>query len=249
MASREAIISWGRANGWDIAEDAARLPSGLRAAFDAAAGDSLSDAANPTVAGLEPDDDTERAPVIKKETVAERARTAINNARKTGTTPKRKNKATRPRVPVDRIISRGWEILARVVTPVHMPVGRVLQMQAPVAGALLEDTVKGTLADKVLQPLARAGEGGELIAAMAGPPLLVAALSTPQGGTPQAQAFLVPALKECLRLWIDVAQPKLQALEAKEKKFQEEYGETIDGMIAQIFAPPEGVPYTPEDNG
>lgn len=245
MATREDIISWGRVNGWDIPEDATRLPSGLRSAYDETTGGEDGVTAPPA----EGDENTaERAPVIKRETVAERARSLVGTARKVAPKKSTRAKSKKPRVAVSRLVSRGWEGLARLVANVNYPVSRVLQVQAPVAGALLEDVIKDTIVDKALQPLARAGEGGELMFALAGPPMIVAALTTPQGQRPEMQAFLVPALKEALRSWIDVAGPRLKELEERDKQFQEQYGDQIDSMIASFFAPQEGAPYHPDEN-
>ena len=70
-----------------------------------------------------------------------------------------------PRVPVDKLIERGWDILARVAQPVNLPVSRVLAIQAPAAGLMLEDVVRGTVVDLVLQPIARAEARLEVVGA------------------------------------------------------------------------------------
>jgi len=88
----------------------------------------------------------------------------------------------------------------------------------------------------MLQPLARAEEKGEIAFALIGPPLLVGALTT----KPEFSPILIPMLKESLRVWIDVAGPKLKLVEEREKAFAEKYGDRIDAMLEMFFAPPPG---------
>lgn len=235
MAVKDEIIAWGRANGWTINDDG-RLPSGLRAAYD------RRDATeNEGVEITDTDEETtpqERAPIIAKPTVADRARSIMRTAPKRSTA--KKSGARKPRVSVDRFITTAWAGLARITQQVNIPVARVLAVQAPVAGLLLEDVVKNTVVDKALQPLARAGQGGEMAIALMGPPLLVAALTTERvQQDPRMQAVLVPLLRESLKTWIEVAGPKLEVQMQREKEFQEKYGETIDTLIGTFFAPVE----------
>lgn len=162
-----------------------------------------------------------------------------------------KAKAKYPRIPVDRLIERGWDVLARMFQPVNLPVSRVLAFQAPVAGVMLEDVVKGTIVDLVLQPIARAEAKLEVVGALAGPPAIVLALQLPgnqpvnEDGTPNKAGairhqVLMSALEEALMMWDEVTrsrmaevQQKVQANEARRKEVQ-----TIIGMI---FAPPDDV--------
>lgn len=153
---------------------------------------------------------------------------------------KKKRKRVHARVPVDRIIERGWEMFARLAKPVDLPLARTLSMQAPVAGLVLEDVVRDTVVDKVLQPVARYEEKAEKVLALVGPPLLVAAIEAAQG-LPEEQrevrmAFLEPLLTESLTIWCKVAGDKI---EAKMKRDEEEgpVREQVEMMLKQIFAP------------
>ena len=141
-----------------------------------------------------------------------------------------------PRVPIDKLISHGWQMLAQMAQPINLPVARVLDMQAPVAGLVLEGVVKDTIIDRILQPLARVEAGGEIAFALMGPPILVGVLTQ----KPHLAPVLVPFLKESLRTWIDIAGPQLERVAEREQKFQEQYGQKIDDMIAMIFLPTEG---------
>lgn len=142
-----------------------------------------------------------------------------------------------PRQSVEKLITTVWNVAARMVQPVAWPVANVLHVQAPVAGMILEDVVKNTAVDAMLQPLAKIGKGGEVALALLGPPVLVGLLSA----KPETAPVAVPLLKEALRAWIDIAGPKMMEVAEREKKFKEEYGSTIDDMIALFFTPPEGM--------
>ena len=182
------------------------------------------------------DEDTgspgERAPNITAPSPVDRLRSLAARAKK----PAKKAAGTRtakPRVPVDKVIGWGWGILGRVFTAANPSVGRVLAMQSPVAGMILEDTVKNTVADRILQPIARTAAGGEIAIALLGPPLLVGAITS----KPEMASVLVPMLRESLRTWIDIAGPKLEEVAKQEKEFEDHYGERIDAMIEWILQP------------
>jgi hypothetical protein len=178
------------------------------------------------------EEEEERAPQIPKGTPVRSFVDRVKRATPAKPTT-RKRKVSKPRVSVDNVISGFWRVLAQVAQPVNIPVARVLDMQAPVAGMLLEDLVKDTVVDRVLQPLARGAQGGELAFALLGPPLLVAAIQA----KPEMQGVLVPMLKASMKTWIVVAGPKLAALEKQEEEFQELYGDRIDDLLSKIFEP------------
>jgi hypothetical protein len=181
----------------------------------------------------------EKPPVIPKPNPVARIKEAVKRADPPST--KRAVSSTRHvRVSVDRLIGRAWGWLAQIAQPVNLPVGRILAMQSPVAGAIIEDVIVGTPVDKILQPIARFEEKGELAFALIGPPMIVAAITA----RPNMAPILIPMLKDALRTWITVAGPKLKKIEEQDKKFNEEYGVDIDAMIEMLFAPP--TPPTPE---
>jgi hypothetical protein len=131
-----------------------------------------------------------------------------------------KRKPAHKRVPVDALISRGWELMGGLAGRVNPPVGKVLTMQAPVAGLVLEDVVRGTAADRVLQPLARAEERAEKVLALAAPPVLVGAIEAaqrlPEKEMQLRMAILVPMLEESLVLWVRIAGDKVDEMAARE---------------------------------
>lgn len=166
---------------------------------------------------------------------AERLRALPDRIRKTAS-PKKVG-VKRPRTSVEGFISAAWNIGARMLQPVAWPVSNVLALQSPIAGKILEDVVKDTVADTVLQPFARVFKGGDTAFALLGPPILVGVACA----RPDSQKIIEPLLREALKSWLTVAGPKMIEKAKEEKAFQEEYGETIDGMIEAIFTPPPGM--------
>ena len=150
--------------------------------------------------------------------------------------PKPKSRTPKARVSVDKLIGGLWQVAAQLTAPINLPVARVLDMQAPVAGMLLEDVVKDTVVDRILQPIARFESGGETAFALMGPPLLVGLLTS----KPQLAPILVPVLRQSLMSWIEIAGPKLEAVTKKEEKFHEQYGQRIDDMIAYFIGVTDG---------
>lgn len=252
-ASIDEIRTWGMDNGWaEVIQPEGRLPTGLRAAYDAR--ETISHGAVKTdwpAAPLvtepfqhngqaydlppvgDPEQMDERAPQLPKATPVRSLVERVKQAAPGKKTTTRGKKPSKPRVPVDRLISKVWQGLAQMMQPINLPVARVLDVQAPVAGLLLEDIVRNTVVDRVLQPVARIEQGGEMAFALIGPPLLVAAIQA----KPEMHVFLVPMLKESLRTWIDVAGPKLEEISKRDEAFQEKYGTRIDDMISMFFAP------------
>lgn len=156
-----------------------------------------------------------------------------------------RRKPRKPRVPVEDLIGAAWRLMASVARPVP-PLHRTLRVQAPVAGALLEDAVRDTVVDVFLQPFARLQNGGKALAALLGPPMIVTALSVhlqraALSGTP-ANALLLEtgreALRESLMIWMDVAGPKFQQAMEREAEFEEKYGKRVDDFIDWLMSPP-----------
>ena len=235
-----------------------RLAPDLEHAWAEGNGDDPADVTEPDFDGLRPaerEPDTplqpEREPATprsrrRRQTPRQRVRSLFGPAdddKKPRPRPRRKP----PRVSVEHLVSRCWEGLARVAQPLSLPVSRCLQVQSPVAGMILEEIVEGTIVDRALQPVARAEEKAEKVLALVAPPLLVAtleqtaALEAAGAITPQQammrRAFQVPLLKESLRVWLEVAGPKVEAAARKEAEYAEKFGHTIDELMALFFGP------------
>jgi hypothetical protein len=145
---------------------------------------------------------------------------------------KKRKAPARPRVPVDAVITRAWQIMANCARPLPAT-SRLLRIQAPVAGVILEETVRGTLADRLLQPIARIETQGEAAFALAGPIICVAMLERSPGAAP----LVMPVLREAMLAWVRVAGPKMKEALARETEFEEMHGASVDAMLAFIFAP------------
>lgn len=121
----------------------------------------------------------------------------------------------RERVSVSGVIEWGWAALAQGVNPISQHTARVLAMQGPVAGDVLEDSIRGTVVDRVLQPLARGQARITGIGALFLLPMAVAGLEAAEGlpDRPRAvrRAFLVPMAQHGAVLWLRVAGPKIAA--------------------------------------
>lgn len=151
------------------------------------------------------------------------------------------SKAPKRRVSLETVCAGGWSILAAAAAQAgHGPTSRVLAMQSPVAGVILEESLKGSVADRILQPLARSAATGSKVGALLGPPVLVSLLSAKPELAPQ----VLPVLRLALRQWVLVAGPALKAQERKHAKAMEALGIEEDGslelmietMIEGIFA-------------
>jgi len=153
-------------------------------------------------------------------------------------------KPKRKRIPVDDLIGSAWGVLARLATPLP-PLQRTLRVQAPVAGILLEDAVKDTAADIILQPVARLAQQGKTVSALLGPPMIVTAISLHVAQAQAAGAMPNPiflsvaqeALRGSLMTWMDVAGPRFEEALAKEKEFEEKYGQGVDEFMTWLFSP------------
>jgi hypothetical protein len=171
--------------------------------------------------------------------------------RKPGTKPKAgRGKVKHARVPVDRFIGRMWTTAARLVAPVSQPAARAFALEAPIAGLLLEDIVRNTAVDRVLQPAVRAEEKAERVIALT-PPLIVLAIERAQGlDEPRRSmqlAILFSMLEEALTLQVQFAGERMA--EAQERMAANEAVRAqVAGLIAQIF-PPAEVQGQAEQNG
>ncbi len=204
------------------------------------AGDFVSEAADP------PPLPAERKP-RKVRTARPSLRERVTGGGK-GKTAKAKRR--HPRVPVDRLITRGWEMMGGLAARVDVPLGRCLQMQAPVAGLIMEDITKGTFADRVLQPAARAEEKVEKGLALVGAPLCVVGLELaqrlPDDQRKLREAILWPMLVESMVLWDRIAGDKVEELATRTTR-EAPARERAEHLAQLIFAqPPDPAAAEPE---
>lgn len=156
------------------------------------------------------------------------------------TRSKDRPKPSRPagrRVSIENVVTYGWGGIAYAVAqnPRALPLARVLNMQAPIAGVVVEDMAKGTLIDRMLQPLARAGEKGEKGMGLLGPPVIVGVITA----RPELFPVLAPLLKLSLVSWLEISGPAAKKIADRAARFEEKFGDIdLDAMIESLFAPP-----------
>jgi hypothetical protein len=150
-----------------------------------------------------------------------------------------------PRVSTESMLGAVWRGAAKLATPLP-PLQRTLRVQAPVAGLLLEDAVRGTVVDTVLQPFAKMTESGKALSALLGPPAFVTAISvhlmrTAAAGQQPNPLFMAVAqegLRSSLMTWMEIAGPKFEQAVAREREFEGKYGADVDNYIAWLFSAP-----------
>lgn len=153
----------------------------------------------------------------------------------------------KPRVSTEDVLGSLWRAGAKLATPLP-PLQRTLRIQAPVAGLILEDAVKGTAADALLQPFARLAGQGKVVSALLGPPVIVTALmfhvqqrqamEPPQDPNPLIMSAGIEGLRSSLMTWMEVAGPKFEVALRRERDFEEKYGQSVDELISFLMAPP-----------
>lgn len=153
-----------------------------------------------------------------------------------------------PRVSVAGVIGWAWGAGARAAAPLSGYLSQCLAMQAPVAGLVLEDQVRGTVVDRALQPLARGQARLEGAAALFVLPMAVAALEATEGypepKRTMRRAFLIPLAVEGAVMWVRVAGPKVEEL-VREQQERGPEREQAAGLLLSM-----GMPFlTAEDLG
>lgn len=201
----------------------------------------------------EPPGRTEEPPEKPKRTVRERLHIVKpDTPAESGKTEKRK---PRKRVSLETLGGLAWVGVSRVVAfagETYLPVVKMMSFQAPVAGAVVEDLARGTVADRIMQPVARLTESGGAVGALVGAPMLTAVVCKRPELYPQVRPMLMAAMRE----WVIVAGPKLREMRRREEKFAEEmgtftdeFGITVEQLLDEVFASMTGPPQTAEANG
>lgn len=250
MSESQDIRVWAREHGYEV-KDQGRIPGDVKQAYEgrseAAAEDepmvitpTPEDAAGPEPGGTV---NGERPPVATP-----RSKSGLFSRQPTATKPKTgQPKPRRNRVSIENVLSTGWGIAAMALArrPEAIPVARIMDMQAPVAGIIGEDLLKGTLVDRILQPLARGGAKAEMTVALVGPPLLVGIMTAQPGTFP----VLRPMLKMSMMTWLEVAEPAMRKVQKRQETWSEKFGDIdIDAMIDALWAGlPEAGPESPHE--
>ena len=271
MASTSEVREWAGANGYKVGEKG-RMPGHVQDAYDAAHPGSNGPAVlDPSTHPYPdyPDDDFESLFPGPESNAAPSE--GPGGTGDTGETPPRRPrggkkagagripwlpgggkkkpgaKKRQPRVSTEDLLGAVWRGGAKLLGPVP-PLQRTLRMQAPVAGMLLDDVVKDSIVDPVLQPLARLAAQGKTVQALIGPPAFVSAIMAhqvqrasmdpPQPPHPLFMAVATEGLRSSLMAWMEVAGPKFELALSREQEFEAKYGQPVDDMIAFIFSAP-----------
>jgi hypothetical protein len=180
-----------------------------------------------------------RAPGRRR--LADRARAALKGPESGPAARKSKDKA---RVSLESLGGLAWSavggMLAQLGGQQYAPVTMMMAFQAPVAGGVIEDLARGTIVDKLAQPVARLTQSGGAAGALIGAPLATALICR----FPHLYPKIRPGLARLMQEWVIVAGPKLREMKRREDKFaeemgqfSEEFGMTVDDMLDAIFAP------------
>jgi Lsr2 len=250
MSEMQDIRMWARRNGYPVAERG-RLPGEV---IEAYAGRDEDDGSTDEPMLMQPATGNGAAPEPEPR-VADRPPIEPPKPRgglfaRKPQPPGRAKGGPRPRpgrVSIENVLSTGWGIFAMALArrPEAIPVARVMDMQAPVAGLLGEELLKGTLIDRLLQPLARGGAKAEMAVALVGPPLIVGIMTAQPGTFP----VLRPMLKMSMMTWMEVAEPQMRKVQKRAETWSEKFGDVdLDAMIDALWAGlPEAGPESPHE--
>jgi hypothetical protein len=262
--SASDIRNWASAEGIDV-NPRGNIPGDVRERYDAAhpspngtagtSGPDYPDEEFETAFGEPPEEEFDES--VMGETAPRRPKAARPSTRSTTTGrgrglfnrggKKKPGAKKKPRVSTEDVLGSVWRGMAKLAAPLP-PLQRTLRIQAPVAGLILEDAVKDTAADVLLQPFARLAGQGKVVSALLGPPVIVtalivhqqqrAAMQPPQDPNPMVVSVGVEALRSSLMVWMEVAGPKFETAMRREREFEEKYGQSVDDMISMLLAPP-----------
>jgi hypothetical protein len=141
--------------------------------------------------------------------------------------PKVPGRSTGKRISGADTLADAWAGVGALAvrTPNHVPLGRYMQFQAPVAGEMLDEAIKGSVVDKVaLQPIVRARGRFDLIGAVFGPPALILAIER----NPDRAPVLMPMLKSSIRSALPLMVPAIKKVQQKEAKAAEAAADLLD---------------------
>jgi|SRR5215469_1891538 len=158
---------------------------------------------------------------------------------KTGSKSKAKQP---PRVSLEKLTGRMYSTFGRVLQPLSPAASNCIQIQAPMAGVILEDKIKHTVADRLLQPVARVEDALDTMFALVAPPLACIAIemSYMQEQTPQVlmrRTIAGQILREGLRTGLELSEQYGDQIAAAVER-QQRSDAQVDALIAQIFPPP-----------
>jgi len=241
MAGDSDIRNWARDHGINIA-DRGRVPADVRQQYQAHL---PANGSAPGPAETEPDGQTQTpaepaarpAPATAGETRPKPTQASRGWFRRD---PDRKTKR-KPRTSLEQLGAAAYGLAGQALTRTRLyAAGRVLTMQAPIAGIVAEEELRGTPVDTIAQPLARLMEKGGTLGALMLLPTSVAAYQLSGGND-----ALIPVIR-----WSFLQQLKMnKAYEAEIQKRMDKAladagvsEEELEAGLAALFAPPQAVP-------
>jgi hypothetical protein len=192
MADPTELREWARANGYDVPERG-NVRKEIRDAYDRAHADDGDGGVTAGDFGDADDSDGDvttaspppaREPAAPKAPPRERAPRRVRGKVPAVTRPKGwrfwqgagTGKPKGPRADLSEFAADVWADLAMITAPLP-PVSRVLTVQAPYAGVVFDQAVKGIpLVDSLLQPVAKASVSLRALNGLIGPPVMVASI-------------------------------------------------------------------------
>lgn len=162
-----------------------------------------------------------------------------------GSKGKPKGKPKHARISLDKLITRLYNRAGQMAQSVAPATGRCLQAQAAMAGVILEDVARGTMVDRILQPVARAEDKADKVFALAAPPLIVFALEASPPGDVFRRQMLMGFLRESLTISLEVTEAYAEQITMNLQRNAEREAE-VDKLIATIFAVPQATAEQPD---
>jgi hypothetical protein len=143
---------------------------------------------------------------------------------------------TLPRVSTETLLSAAWSVVASLAgrsSPSLVPMSRMMMFQAGTVGIVGDQALKGTVVDRVLQPLARAGEKGELAAAIIGPPVIVAVVTA----RPELYPVAAPVLEALVTTYLEISEPAMEKIQKRIERMESKLGGAqVKDLLASVFA-------------
>lgn len=190
-----------------------------------------------------------------------------------GKTAARGKHARGPRVSLSEWAEETWSDLAWLAQPIP-PLAKILTIQAPYAGVVFDDQVKGTFIDNALQPVAKYSGVWRAMNGLAGPPVYVGLIcatgariqpADPMTGAPavypdgspvlvydQRTQMLFQGLRYSLLQMTKISELNAEQIRERTQASAERMA-VVDQIIADLFDLPSPVsspgPYAPRPQG
>lgn len=254
------IRQWAKDNGWGVS-DRGPISAVVKEAYAASNGEGPPEVGEAEAFLITPESPSE-APPPPAPPVAERKPTPVAEPRKgifqrkppvegkpLGKPGPKQPRKPLPRVSTETLIGGAYSVAGSIVgrREQMVPVSRVMMFQSPTVGVIGDEAIKGTWVDRVLQPLARAGEKGEIVAAIVGPPAIVGFCTA----YPEMFPVCQPVLKMLLASYLQLSEPAMAKIQKRMERMESNLGGAdLDEMIASIFAgtvPGDAVPSSQEE--